>query len=115
MESEKFDALVRNVQDAASRRGVLRAGIGAVVLSVLTRFDQAEAKKHMSEAMRRHLAVAKKKHNHKKKKKKKPVQCTGSTPVTCGTGCCVAEFPTCCPDAFTHDSVCVPSGFQCCP
>ena len=98
MESYKFDALVRSVQRGASRRGVLRAGIGTMLLSAALRFDvglfDAEAKKR------------------KKHKKKKPQKCGSSAPIQCGSGCCISQFPNCCADAQSHDSLCFPGGYS---
>src|SRR3954469_2018096 len=101
MESEKFDALIRRVHESASRRTMVGAGLGIAILSVagvdLGLFESAEAKKH---------------HKHKKKKPKK---CSSSAPIKCGSGCCTSEYPTCCPDALTHDSLCLPADATCCP
>jgi hypothetical protein len=108
VESEKFDELVRGAFADATRRGVVRVGIGALAASAIASLgltsDDAEAKKK------------------KKKKKKKtttttppPPRCQGTTPVTCGDGCCPSQYPLCCAGANPTGGTCNPSGATCCP
>ncbi len=105
MVSDKFDNLIRVAFEGASRRGVVRVGVGALAASALAtmglRAEDADAKKK------------------KKKKKKKPVTvtCSGTRPVTCGNGCCPSSFGVCCDDASeaTNSFTCNPTGATCCP
>jgi hypothetical protein len=96
VESEQFDALVRETYEGATRRGVVGVGVGALAVSalgVLGLRGEADAKK---------------------KKKKKG--CKGDRPVKCGGGCCSENYPQCCDDAYlTSGKGCNPAGFTCCP
>lgn len=102
MESDKFDNLVRGAFEGASRRKVVRVGIGSLAASALVtmglRAEDADAKK-------------------KKKKKKNKVTCTGTTPVTCGAGCCATNYSLCCTNAddSTNNTTCNPPANKCCP
>ena len=104
MESDTFDNLVRSAVKGASRRGVVRVGVGALTASALVtmglRTDDAAARKN------------------KKKKKRKKVRCTGATPVTCGAGCCPSTYSQCCPATLVNTPpgtvTCNPSSFTCC-
>jgi hypothetical protein len=120
VESERFDDLVRGAFEHASRRRVVRVGIGALAASGLTTLGltsgDMEAKK-----------------KGKKKKKKKgtpPTTCPANLPVTCGTGCCPNEYSLCCVGNLgsqgggglqavaleaAGDSTCNPPSFTCCP
>jgi hypothetical protein len=135
MDGENFDALIRRVGSEGSRRKVLRAGAGALAVSVvgllgLSTFGEAEAKKSLAERQRVRKQKARK--QAKKKAKQGPagpagppgppgppgptVTCTGATPVTCGTGCCSNNRPLCCADQFeTSGGSCYRNDYQCCP
>lgn len=103
MDGERFDAVLRRAVGDGSRRGILRIGVGALAASAL---GFAALSEHDD-------VIAKRK---KKKKKKKPQQCTADRPITCGTGCCTSNFPTCCDDPIdTSGKVCAPSNSTCCP
>jgi hypothetical protein len=107
MESEKFDALIRKLNADESRRGVARAGLSAVASSVLVSLGL-----HVDDA------AAKKKKNKKKKNKGVAAAiCSGARPITCGSGCCPPNFPTCCQNFFFANSpdTCNPPGAVCCP
>jgi hypothetical protein len=113
VESERFDNLVRGAFEHASRRRVVRVGIGALAASVLTTLG---------------LTLGDVKARKKKKKKKKgvpPATCPADLPVSCGTGCCPNAYPKCClanfganggliVDSTPGDSTCNPSSFNCC-
>jgi hypothetical protein len=148
MESNKFDALARRaVGEDSSRRGVLRAGIGALAASAmavvgLSAADDAAAdkkkngKNHQRDAAtrRRHrttvicylgetLEVKKDKVNQKfPGHQPGACICQAPTPVSCGLGCCAADFPLCCPNPSfgsspgqTAGSTCAPITSRCCP
>jgi hypothetical protein len=111
VESEKFDALIRKLHDDGSRRGAVRAGLGALAASVLaalgSREDDTEAK-------------GGKKKKKKKRKRNKGVAtaiCSGARPITCGSGCCPSNLPKCCQDFFFAGSpdTCNASNSNCCP
>jgi hypothetical protein len=111
MDSDRFDALIRGIGEGASRRGVVRAGIGAMALTALVtlglRIDDTEAK-------------GRKKKKKKKRKKNKGVAtatCSGARPITCGSGCCPPNLPKCCQDLFFAASpdTCNPNSLNCCP
>jgi hypothetical protein len=99
VESEKFDALIRQTYAAATRRGVVRVGLGALAASALGTLGPVLD------------ADAKKKKKHKKKR------CKGERPVKCGNGCCPSVFSQCCEDATepTNFFTCNPADFTCCP
>jgi hypothetical protein len=129
MDGDTFDALVQRALGNESRRGVLRAGIGALAASALTAFglngaEEAQAKKH-------------KKKGNKKKKKKKPYKpsaayntCLAEVPLLCsmagcasrdqspGCGACYADVEVCCQQALISkgaDCACINTlpGFFC--
>lgn len=120
MESDKFDNLVRGAFEGASRRSVVRVGIGSLAASALVTLG-----------LRAEDANAKGGKKGKKKKKKKgvtPTTCPTNLPVTCGTGCCPNEYSKCCVGSFGQqgfgglavlraagDSTCNPPSFNCCP
>ena len=126
MESERFDQLVRETYDSASRRGVMRVGIGALAASALVtlglRAEKAEAKQgkkkkktvcHNGQTIR----VKNRKKHLRHGDTKGPCTCPAGRPVTCGTGCCPAEYSLCCETVddpiLTHE--CAPASFTCCP
>ncbi|MBW3634020.1 MAG: hypothetical protein KY456_13435, partial [Chloroflexi bacterium] len=144
MESNKFDALARRaVGDDSSRRGVLRAGIGALAASALavvglSTADDAAAndnakkrrkRQHQRDqaTRRRHrkivicyngetLEVLKNKVNQKfPNVQPGPCVCVGQTPITCGLGCCPVEFPACCPNGSFGNQPGESSGSTCAP
>ncbi len=98
MESKKFDILVRDTFEVASRRSVVQVGVGALAASALVTLG-----------LRSHDAEAK----NKKKKKR----CKGNRPVKCGKGCCQSNFSQCCGDASdpANSRTCNPTDFTCCP
>ena len=97
MESERFDALIRETYEGATRRGVVRVGAGALVASALGMLGLASG------------ADAKKKHKKR---------CKGKRPVKCGRrGCCPEAYSQCCDDAFyaKNGHSCNPTDYTCCP
>ena len=148
MESNKFDALARRVVgDDSSRRGVLRSGLsalGATALAVVgLRADDAAANKkknnknHQNDkaARRRHRIVAICYNNETVSTRRSafnngafpgategPCVCAAPYPITCGTECCPAEFPQCCPSGSggaergqSAGNVCASNLGRCCP
>jgi hypothetical protein len=145
MESDTFDNLVRGAFKGASRRGVVRVGVGALAASALAsmglRSNDAEAKKKkkpVCNCTSSDPATCSTQKLSKKAKKNLlssnpcaysgsctagvsgcPSTCTGATPVTCGEGCCPATFSKCCvanvSDYPPGTQTCNPTSFTCCP
>jgi hypothetical protein len=100
MDHDVFDNVARQAAGGSSRRGLVRAGLGALGLTGLglLTIDETDAKN--------------KKRNRNKKR------CKGDRPLKCGKGCCPAEFPNCC--EFTQQAnvsvafSCTPPSFTCC-
>jgi hypothetical protein len=140
VESEKFDRLVRGAFAGASRRGVVRVGVGALAASALATLgltsDDAGAKKKKkkkkticvctsSDASTCTTQTLKKNQANSTLSSNPcaysgacvagqsgcPAQCTGDTPVTCGEGCCPSNFSKCC-SAFLDSSA--PAGTLTC-
>ena len=136
MESEAFDRLVRVIEGEASRRGVVRAGIGALLGAAGAAAGLGPAGE--AAARTRQRGKGRKKARAQKKKKKQalvpgppgpqgpagppgppaaPRTCTAPQPVTCGTGCCPAHLPLGCEsDVNPEGKSCNPSGngWHCC-
>ena len=142
MESNKFDALARRaVGDDSSRRGVLRAGIGALAASALavvglSAVDDAAAKKNNNNGKnhqrdkatrRRHATTVICYLGQTMEVKKKNLNqkfpgftqgaciCQEPTPLTCGIGCCATAFPLCCPSGSFGSEPGQSSGSTCAP
>ena len=143
MESSKFDNLVRGAANGASRRGVVRVGIGALAASALAtmglRSEDAGAKKKKKPVCNCTSSDPATCTTQKLGKGARnnllnsnpcayngsctagvsgcPATCTGDRPVTCGDGCCPADFSKCCTDVenpvFTN--TCNPTSYTCCP
>src|SRR5687768_3412319 len=134
MDSERFDRLIRTIEGEASRRGVVRAGLGVLAAAAVAAVGLRAADD--ATAGNKHRAKRRKQARAQKKKKKvkiipgppgpqgppglaAPVQtCSGARPITCGGGCCQSTHPLCCDSTGdTSGKSCHPSGngFQCCP
>ncbi len=130
MESEQFDRLARGAA-SASRRGLLHAGAGALAAAGLASLGYGP---EASEARRRRrkkrlvcfegqtLQV----HNRKRFLRRGgtkgacapvPETCPSTRPVTCGNGCCPAEYSLCCEEttSATDTHSCNPPDATCCP
>ncbi len=130
MESERFDRLTQGAFERASRRGVMRAGAGALAAAALIslglRADDAEAKKRKKPVCLN--GQTKNVRNRKRFLKKNPTavsgactapaqRCTTAAPVSCdpnGNWCCPSTLPTCCPDASDAGFACNPANHVCC-
>ena len=152
MESERFDALARRASDEApdaSRRSIVLGGVTALAasaLAVVGRGDAADAKKKKGPNKKRNSG------NSNKRKRQMAIcyrgetqvvrrgqfqdgwfegatqgacVCGGTSPISCGTGCCPNEFPQCCPPTAEQTgeggktsgndvSVCAPNTSRCC-
>jgi hypothetical protein len=122
VDNKLFDAMVRGAVGAASRRGVLRIGIGTVAASALgVRGLNAEQFAH----------ARKKKKRRKKRDRCRLLRGQSIGRFACGDGCCLRDRQVCCDDpsdpsgksCFPRDSVCCPAalgggacneGHQCC-
>jgi hypothetical protein len=101
VDGQRFDDVLRRAVGDGSRRGLLRAGVGALAASALGLVGLGASED----------AAAK-----KKKKKTQPQTCAADRPIACGDGCCTTAYPQCCDDAqATSGKVCAPGNATCCP
>ena len=110
MESERFDRLVQRAHEAASRRGVVRAGVGALAASAfvtLGLMEGAEARRQKKKGRKRRLicfqgetlVVRRRKRFLKQGATKGACPedvCPADAPIACGDGCCPSNFSQCC-------------------
>ena len=135
MDADKFDALMHQVLDDASRRGVIRAGIGALSALALmiielgggndAAADSGRCKKRCGECQRCEKGKCRRTSRGKRCKSGKCRPKGNGTPCACGT--CQSGFcaltpptspPTCPPErpAACPNGGCCPSAFPlCCP
>lgn len=134
MESEQFDRLVRGAA-GASRRGVLRAGIGAVAATALVAIGVGPTGTDARRRRRKRLVclngqtlqVGNRKRFLRRGATKgaceppspppPPATCPANRPVTCGDGCCPTEYSLCCEEttSSTDTHSCNPPASNCCP